>query len=162
MDTCAASHLGGAPNKRYLFDLMNTYQRWKELGKPVDYLMECWLASQSSDLDTKRENDWAFMEPADEARENPDKAWEYILFAVKDHRFSSANLAVLAAGALEDLLSHHGSTYIDRVEYQARINSRFAWMLGGVWKFQMTDEVWNRVQAVWDRHGWDGNTPTAQ
>lgn len=141
--------------------LMNTYQRWKELGKPVDYLMECWLASQSEDLETKQENDWAFMEPAEEARDNPEKAWEYILFAVRDTRFSSANLGVLAASALEDLLSYHGAAYIDRVEHEANTDPRFAWMLGGVWKFQMSDEVWNRVQAVWDRHGWDGNPPEA-
>lgn len=140
---------------------MNTYQRWKELGKPVDYLMECWLASQSTVQETKQQNDWAFMEPADEARENPDKAWEYILFAVRDARFSTANLGVLAAGALEDLLSYHGPTFINRVEHEARTDPRFAWMLGGVWQFQMSDEVWNRVQAVWDRRGWDGTPPEA-
>ena len=135
---------------------MNTYQRWKDLGRPTDYLMECWLASQSADPHIKEQNEWAFMEPADEARENPDRAWEYILFAAHDQRFSEHHLGVMAAGALEDLLSYHGPAFIDRVEQMAKTDHRFAWMLGGVWRFEMSDEIWDRVQAVWDRRGWDG------
>jgi hypothetical protein len=135
---------------------MNTYRRWKELGRPTDYLMKCWLDSRSTDPHVKEQNEWAFTEPADEARDNPDKAWEYILFAAHDPRFSDEHLGVLAAGALEDLLSHHGPAYIERVEHQARTDPRFAWMLGGVWQFQMTNEIWDRVKAVWDRRGWDG------
>ena len=135
---------------------MNTYQRWKDLGRPTDYLMECWLASQASDPQVKEQNQWAFMEPAEEARDNPDKAWEYILFAVHDPRFTDCHIGVMAAGALEDLLSYHGSEFIDRVEKKAKTDRRFAWMLGGVWKFQMSDEIWIRVQAIWDRRGWDG------
>ena len=135
---------------------MNTYQHWKDLGRPTEYLMECWLASQSDDPATREENEWAFMEPADEARDNPEKAWEYILFAARDPRFSDRHVGVMAAGALEDLLSYHGLAFIDRVEHEAKTDNRFAWMLGGVWRFQMSDEIWSRVQAVWDRRGWDG------
>lgn len=57
---------------------------------------------------------------------------------------------------MEDLLSGHGAQFIDRVEAQARSDPQFAMFLGGVWRFQMADEVWARVQAVWDRRGWDG------
>lgn len=135
---------------------MNTYQRWKDLGRPVDFLMECWLASRSSDPDTKEQNDWAFMEPSDEARENPEKGWQCLLFAVRDERFTNDHLGVLAASTLEDLLSYHGPAFIERVETEAQSDPRFAWMLGGVWKFQMSDDIWQRVQAVWDRRGWDG------
>ena len=135
---------------------MDTYRHWKELGRPTDYLMECWLASQSSDPQIKEQNEWAFMEPADEARENPEKAWEYILYAARDPRFSDHHLGVMAADALEDLLSYHGPEFIDRVKKMAKADQRFAWMLGGVWRFQMSDEIWNRVQGVWDRRNWDG------
>ncbi|MFL6586669.1 MAG: DUF6869 domain-containing protein [Luteimonas sp.] len=135
---------------------MNTYQRWKQLGRPIDYLMECWLASQSSDPETKEENNWAVMGPSDEARDNPERAWECLLFAVADNRFSDENLGLLAAGVLEDLLSFHGHDFIERIEHQAKINPKFAWMLGGVWQFQMSDEIWQRVQSIWDRRGWDG------
>lgn len=135
---------------------MNTYDRWKELGRPIDYLMECWIAAQSPDPLIKEEHIWAFMELTDDACENPERAWECILFAAKDPRFTDNHIGVMAAGPLEDLLSYHGPAFIDRVEQEAKINRRFAWTLGGVWKFQMSDAIWNRVQVVWDRRGWDG------
>jgi hypothetical protein len=135
---------------------MNTYQRWEELGRPIDYLMECWLASQSSDAGAKEENSWADTEPWEEAQRDPERAWECILFAVTDSRFSADHLGLLAAGALEELLSSHGQDFIERVELQAKTNPRFAWMLGGVWQLQMSAEIWQRVQSVWDRRGWDG------
>jgi hypothetical protein len=141
--------------------LMNTYDRWKEMGRPIDYLMTCWLAAQSSDSQVKEENRWAFMEPVDEARDNPERAWECILFVEQDPRFPNEALGVMAAGALEDLLSYHGPAFIDRVEQQAKTSRRFAWMLGGVWRSTMSDEIWSRVQAVWDRLGWDGNPAEA-
>jgi hypothetical protein len=134
---------------------MDTYQHWKELGEPIDYLMECWLCSQSEIPAVKQEHEWAAMEPSDLARDDPEKAWECILYAVPDPRFSD-HLGLLAAGTLEDLLSYHGAEFIDRVEHQAKMDPKFAWTLGGVWKFQMSDEIWRRVQAVWDRRGWDG------
>src|SRR5450432_2495090 len=34
--------------------------------------------------------------------------------------------------------SFHGQDFIERVEVQAKTNPRFAWMLGGVWQFQMS------------------------
>ncbi len=88
------------------------------------------------------------MEPANEALENPEKTWEYILFATMDPRFSNNHIEIMAAGALEDLLSHHGSAFIDRVERQAKIDKRFAMMLGGVWKFQMSEDISSRVRAA--------------
>jgi len=57
---------------------------------------------------------------------------------------------------IEDLLSMHGDKFIDRIEAEARTDPSFAKLLGGVWKSQMSDQLWERVQAVWDRRGWDG------
>ena len=56
--------------------------------------------------------------------------------------------AILAAGALEDLLADHGPDYIDRVEDTARKDPKFNRLLGGVWKNSITDDVWHRVQAI--------------
>jgi hypothetical protein len=53
-------------------------------------------------------------------------------------------------------LAKHGDSFIDRIETQARFDSKFAKLLGGVWKNRMSDANWNRLQAVWDRSGWDG------
>jgi hypothetical protein len=63
---------------------------------------------------------------------------------------------VLSAGPIEGLLSHFGESYIVRVEEKAREDPAFAKVLGGVWQHTMSDEIWSRLQAVWDRRGWDG------
>jgi hypothetical protein len=39
---------------------------------------------------------------------------------------------------------------IPLVETEARSDPRFAKLPGGVWKNRMADEVWSRLQAVWD------------
>lgn len=135
---------------------MVTYRQWADLGEPVDLLMDCWLASLSDDPAEKEEYSWAFMVPAEESGPNPEKAWQCILVAATDSRFEDKHLGAMAAGALEDLLSFHGDAFIERVEDRARSNPRFAWMLGGVWQFQMTEAIWHRVQAVWDNRGWEG------
>lgn len=62
----------------------------------------------------------------------------------------------LSAGPLEDLLAGHGPIIIEAVEAEARRNPRFATALGGVWQNRMSDAIWQGVQAVWDRRGWDG------
>jgi len=61
---------------------------------------------------------------------------------------------VLAAGPLEDLLSIDGEQFIERCEDLARRDRRMAWLLGGVWQFEMTDEIWNRVQTAADNSHW--------
>jgi len=63
---------------------------------------------------------------------------------------------VLSAGPIENLLSKFGEQYIERVEHKARKDPAFAKVLGGVWQSDMPDEIWTRLQAVWDRRGWDG------
>lgn len=73
--------------------------------------------------------------------------WRFILTAYK-HEMSPDAASLLAAGPLEDLLSKFGPTYIERVERLAEQDDRFNWLLGGVWRSEMTEEVWKRVQAV--------------
>jgi hypothetical protein len=90
-------------------------------------------------------------------RESPKEGWKLIL-AILQLNSSAEIQEVLAAGPLEDLLSYHGESMIAAVEQEARINPRFAVLLGGVWKNSMSAEVWSRVQAVWNRKGWDGET----
>lgn len=89
-------------------------------------------------------------------REHPEHAWQCILATVDDAR-AKPFLGILAAGPIEDLLGMHGNAFIERVEQEARTNPLFAWTLGGVWQCQMTDEIWARIQQVWNRRGWDGN-----
>jgi hypothetical protein len=72
--------------------------------------------------------------------------WKFIVAAF---RHAEDNVLVhLAAGPVEHLLSNFGEDYIERFETIARIDSRFAKMLGQCYKHMMTDEVWSRVCAV--------------
>jgi hypothetical protein len=57
-------------------------------------------------------------------------------------------MASLAAGPAEELLVYHGPEYVDRVVELARKQPRFNWLLGGVWRNSIKDEVWQRVQAI--------------
>ena len=87
--------------------------------------------------------------------DDPETLWLLILnIHGKDQ--STRVQEVLSAGPVEDLLAKHGERFIDRVEAEAMKDPKFAHLLGGVWKSGMTDEIWNRLQAVWDRRGWDG------
>ncbi len=128
---------------------------------PVPELVEHWLewakrAADQSD-DPKQNDDLIGFDEFDwVVREHPEHAWQCIVAAVADPRIEPY-VGILAAGPMEDLLSYFGEQFIDRVELEAKQNPAFASMLGGVWRFQMSSEVWERVQAVWDRRGWDGN-----
>jgi hypothetical protein len=135
---------------------MDSYKRWQELGKPTDYLIDCWLDSQSRDAILAEQNYWAAMWLGGLENDDPELAWKFLVLAAADDRFSNENLGLLAAGPLEGLLSKRGHHFIDRVEQEAATSKRFAWMLGGVWQAEMTEEIWQRVNLVWDRRGWDG------
>lgn len=85
----------------------------------------------------------------------PHRAWRVILLIWSMDQ-STEIMQSLSAGEIEDLLSSNGPEIISLVEDEARRNPNVAKLLGGVWKNRMTDEVWSRLQAVWDRRGWDG------
>ena len=81
-----------------------------------------------------------------------DLLWQFILEVYK-RDLPDKVVAVLAAGPLEDLLAKRGVDFIDRVEELARKDPKFNQLLGGVWRNTMTDEVWQRVQAI-RNHVW--------
>jgi hypothetical protein len=106
----------------------------------------------------KRDNrgtEWAIDAVMDLAFEDPDALWWLILEILRRNPPIEV-IEVLAAGPLEDYLAKCGEAAIDRVEKQAQRDPRFRSLLGGVWQNGMSDAVWARVQASWDRSGWDG------
>jgi hypothetical protein len=88
---------------------------------------------------------WSRLDDA--AREEPEVAFAAIRRAV-EFELTHEQLSVLAAGPLEVLLSEHGPDFIERVESEAAQNARFNYLLGGVWRLGMTDDVWSRVQKA--------------
>ena len=85
-------------------------------------------------------------------------AWEAIKLTVKAYSvadlFTDAEteargvISNIAAGPLEELLSHHGPVFIEKVETEARIDRRMFWALGCVWQNSMADDIWQRVRRA--------------
>jgi hypothetical protein len=76
-----------------------------------------------------------------------------------------SQLAMVAAGPLEDLLEEHGPVVIHELERIAKIDPRFRLMLSGTWgRERIAPDVWARLVAavqpgpVMDA---DGRTPAA-
>lgn len=123
-------------------ELLDEWFRWAE-----------WISTPGKDesladgLIGWSEFDWA-------VNDYPELAWQAIVTAMKQPRMQPY-LGILAAGPLEDLLSLHGEAFIERVEKKAAAEQQFAWLLGGVWQYNMSEELWSRVVAVRDLRGWD-------
>jgi hypothetical protein len=123
-----------------------------------------WIASQKEGADEDTTGHlaqflfWGFPE------EEPELTWEAITlvmqaypeadFFAEDETEAQKVCGVLAAGPVEDLLSFHGHRFIQRFEEEARRDRRMAWLLGGAWQFQMTDEIWDRVRLAADASYW--------
>ena len=117
-----------------------------------------WKAPEGSVA--REQLDWVGGREWEIIHDEPDVGWRLVL-AIHEIDSSVEIQEVLAAGPLEDLLSKHGAGVIESIEAEARRSPSFAQLLGGVWKNQMSDQVWSRVQAVWDRSGWDGNSESS-
>ena len=121
-----------------------------DLGLLADNWVEYWHGDSAKRIELSGATDLY-----DLTYEEPEKLWLLIL-EIHHRDQSIAIQQVLAAGPVEDLLAKHGDTFIERVEAEARRDPQFAKLLGGVWKSTMSDAIWDRLQAVWDRRGWDG------
>jgi hypothetical protein len=119
-------------------------------------LADAWIRYWQAPEDSAERGDFDLaMKFHDIEYHRPEVLWPMIL-AIHSRNQSIQIQGVLSAGPLENLLALHGEGFIDRVESEARRDPSFAKLLAGVWKNRMSDEVWQRVQAVWDRRGWDG------
>jgi Family of unknown function (DUF6869) len=122
-----------------------------------DSLVEAWIRVMLKESSDEHDPDfWAFSNLDRMIDDEPENAWSIILEILRRNQ-SSEILEVLSAGPVEDLLARHGEAFIERVENEARNDEDFAKLLGGVWQNTMSDEIYARVQRVWNRKGWDGN-----
>ena len=83
----------------------------------------------------------------DAATEDPETAWRAILEILK-RELTDEQRSLLAAGALEGLLVWHGAAFINRVEEEAKSNACFNYLLGGVWRREIAQEMWERIEIV--------------
>lgn len=112
-------------------------------------LADAWIRFQHlpKDSDARDELEWAWERLDDLCRTQPNSAWHVIQEIIARDQ-SDKILADVGAGPFEDLLVHHGASFIGQVESCARSNPAFKRMLGVVWKNAIPDDVWNRVKAI--------------
>jgi len=127
---------------------------------PVQRIAEDWIAyARHEDVSDAPEQVAADAQSMVELpQEQPELAWDVIKCVVDRYSvaetFSSEEteakrvLGWVSAGPLEDLLGLNGEAFIDRVEVEAQRDRRMAWMLGGMYQFLMSDEVWARTRRV--------------
>jgi hypothetical protein len=138
--------------KQHAFRFILVAMTQDELASLADVWISYRHAPEGS-LDREK-NSWA-TDLYDLENHDPETLWLLILEIHRRDR-SSAVQEVLSAGPIESLLALHGEGFIERVEAEAHKDPAFGKVLGGVWKNRMSDAIWARLQAVWDRRGWDG------
>jgi len=82
----------------------------------------------------------------------PNDLWRLLEIAW-DSELGDRELGMLAAGALEDLLGHHGEDFMEKLEIAARQNSKARFMVAGVWRGGMSNAVWERFLLLREPFG---------
>ena len=112
-------------------------------------LAKAWIALQyvKKGASAYDANFWAFT-MLDELRDKDlERHWN-VINEIKNLDDSDFMLSNLAAGPVEDLLVTSGKAFINRIEASARDDERFRAMLGMVWKNDIPEEVWARVERA--------------
>lgn len=129
-----------------------SYQVWSSNQPGGD--ASAWDELRRQDAEADQHGFWAFEAVEDLVRERPEDGWSMVLRLVAlapDERV----LAAVAAGPLENLLCFHSYAFIDRVEIEARRDSKLRRCLSGVWGW---DRIPTDVQ-VRMRRTWEGDEP---
>jgi hypothetical protein len=101
----------------------------------------------AADRDPWPDQQWAWDKLDRLMRALPERAWP-ILLRLIELAPSDTAVDVIAAGPLENLLCLHGEAFIERVEKQAKADSRFRFALGGVWRNVIPEPIWRRVNRI--------------
>lgn len=90
---------------------------------------------------------WAYGRLSDLVQESPEEAWQAIQ-TIRLLDQSDQIISNLAAGPVEELLASHGENFIERFELTARNDDQFKRLLGAVWRNEISDVVWERIQEI--------------
>jgi acetoin utilization deacetylase AcuC-like enzyme len=80
-------------------------------------------------------------------RNDPERAWKMI-FKLIESVSNEEILVKIGVGPLEDLLSYHSNKLVEKVEMEIKNNEKFANTMQYVWKRNMSEEVWQRIQRA--------------
>ena len=126
-----------------------------QMTENFDTLAQAWLENLGSEdgFPNRESSLIAFDKVCEFAEFEPDKALEFIKVAVNFCRDDSRCLGQIAAGPLEDVLLTHGDLVIERIESEARKDSRVVEMLGGMYLTGMNENVRERIELILEREG---------
>lgn len=110
-------------------------------------LAEAWLRCEAGPPNEKNRDFWAADRMRDLVSGDPETAWQVIDVIWRLDQSDRA-LANLAAGPVEDLLAHHGEAFIDRITLLARREPVFRKLLGGVWRNNIAEPVWQKLKSI--------------
>ena len=112
-------------------------------------LADAWVKLQAAKPDDLEldPNFWAHGLLWRLTQESPDDAWLVIL-GIMECELNELAMGSLAAGPLEDLLSYQGGSVIELIEARAHKDPVFRKILRGVWRNNIAEEVWKRVQTA--------------
>lgn len=115
-------------------------------------IAKAWVAMHKAEKgsEARDANFWAYMLLDDLRDSDLERCWK-IINEIKRIDDSDFMLSNLAAGPIEDLLVNSGSIFIERIEACAKVDERFRTMLGMVWKNDMPDDIWERVERASSR-----------
>jgi hypothetical protein len=115
-------------------------------------IARAWVAMHKAEKgsEARDANFWAYMS-LDELRDGDLERYWKIINEIKRIDDSDFMLSNLAAGPIEDVLVNSGSIFIERIEECAKADERFRAMLGMVWKNDIPDDIWERVERASSR-----------
>ena len=85
---------------------------------------------------------WAYECLFERIYNAPETAFE-VLHTLIQQAKTKAEASSIAAGPLEDIISKHGETFIDRIEIHARQSLRFRYILSGVWPDKNNTDIYS-------------------
>jgi uncharacterized protein DUF6869 len=90
---------------------------------------------------------WSWEMARDLIEDDPAEAWLFVV-ALVNRAHEEGVLHVVAAGELEEFLLAHAADFIDRIEEEARGNSRFKSALSYLYVWKLSPELFDRIQAA--------------
>jgi hypothetical protein len=124
---------------------MDEAERSRLIDAWIEYFRMSTSSRRSLRLQAEQTHDWARDKMFDLPREQPELAWDLILeILARDP--DDETLSLVAVGPLQDLVNQHPRTFADRIEEQARRNSKFREMLGGL--IAIPDELLRQIRHL--------------
>lgn len=119
------------------------------MNTDINKLARSWILAHKCGVDSLGydRNFWAVEELINIAREDPDRLWESIL-QILDSDDSEEISKAVGAGPLEDLVVFHGSSFIDKIESQAAVSTRFRSTMKFVWLDSDDSEFADRFYEI--------------